>query len=60
MIGPFNNWTALELFEDNFSIGLVTEARAGVKTGLAVNHAEFDKHNWFITFGQFLGPVTIR
>ena len=45
---------------DNFSAGLVTAARAGVRTGLAVNLAELEQQNLFRAVGQFLGPVTKR
>ena len=40
---------------DNFSSGLVTAAKASVKTGLAVYHAELEQQNMFIAIGQFLG-----
>ena len=45
---------------DNFSTGLVNEARASVKTGLAVNLVELEQQNLFIAIGQFLGPVAKR
>ena len=38
--------------------GLVTAARAGDKTGLAVHLADITKQNLLGTNGQFLGPVT--
>ena len=38
---------------DNFSTGLVTAPRAGVKTGLDVHHAELQPQNVLITIGQF-------
>ena len=43
---------------DNFSTGLVTTGRAGVKTGLAVYLAELEEQNLCIAIGPFLGPVT--
>ena len=45
---------------DNFSTGLVTASRAGVKTGLAVYLAELEQQNLFIAVGQFFWPVTRR
>ena len=45
---------------DNSSIGLVTSARAGVKTGLVVYLAELEQQNLLCIIGQFLGPVTKR
>ena len=43
---------------DNFSTRLVTAARAGVKTALAVYLAELEQQSLFIAISQFLGPVT--
>ena len=48
------------LVMDNFSTGLGTAARAGVKTGLAVCLAELEQQNLFIAICQFLGLVTKR
>ena len=53
---------------DNSSTGLVTAARAGVKTGLVVYLARLEQQNLFSIIGQylfsiigqFLGPVTKR
>ena len=40
---------------ENFCTGLVTAARAGVKSGLAAYLAELEQQNMFIAIGQFLG-----
>ena len=45
---------------NNFKTGLVTAARADVKTGLAVYLVELEQQNLFIAIGQFSGPVTKR
>ena len=45
---------------DNSSTGLVTSARAGVKTGLFVYLARLKQQNLFSIIGLFLGPVTKR
>ena len=45
---------------DNSRTGLVTVARAGVKTGLVVYLAVLEQQNWLSIFGQFLGLVTKR
>ena len=50
----------IKLCMDNFSTGVVTAARADVKTGLAVHHAELLHQNLFITIGECLGLVTKR
>ena len=42
---------------DNSSTGLVTAARARVKTGLVVYLVGLEQLNWLSIFGQFLGPV---
>ena len=45
---------------DNSSTGLVTAARAGVKTGLAVYLDALKQQNMMSIIGQFLEPVTKR
>ena len=45
---------------DNSSTGLVTAAKAGVKTGLVVYRVGLELQNWLSIFGQFSGPVTKR
>ena len=45
---------------DNSSTGLVTAARAGVKTGLVVYLARLEQQKLFILIGLLLGPVTKR
>ena len=42
------------------STGLVTAARARVKTGLAVYLAELGQQKLLMTIGQYLVPVTKR
>ena len=53
-------WKWMSQIMDNFSTGLVTAARADVKTGLAVYLAELEQQNLCFVIGQFLGPVTKR
>ena len=45
---------------DNSKTGLVTEARAGVKTGVVVYLVGLEQKKWLSIFGQILGPVTQR
>ena len=45
---------------DNSSTGLVTAARAGVKTGLVVYLAALEQQNLLSNMDQFLGLVTER
>ena len=52
-------WSSqLCLVMDNSSTGLVTAARAGVKTGLVVYLARLEQQNFFSIIGQLLGQVT--
>ena len=46
------------VFMDNCSTGLVTAARASVKTDLVVYLAELEQQNLSITIDKFLGLVT--
>ena len=48
------------LFTYNSSTALVTEARAGVKTGLAIYLTVLEEHNQLRTIGKFIVPVTKR